>query len=267
MRRLLLLACLAAPKIADACSCATLGTIRIVPGPRDGAPLNTRILLEVPPIEDIQSKHVTPEDIQVTVRGPKGAIAIDVARWGDADLRWIQLTPKAALSAATRYSVHVSVAGKDSLLGQIVTGDAADRTPPTFAGVTKAEVVTDKPNPGRCTTGQAYVALTVGAAADDATPPQDLRYQVWLADDRGAVDYAKPPTATVAARGGELLLGHPSICSAASFVLPDRPSFKLGVKAIDLAGNASEPSLVDVSVPPPAKGRRADVDKPAGEDK
>ncbi|HKA87574.1 MAG TPA: hypothetical protein VKE22_07905 [Haliangiales bacterium] len=265
MRLLLVLALLGAPKIADACSCATFGTIRLLPGPRDGAPLNVRFLLEVPPIED-SLKPMAPEDILVTLRGPKGAVAAEVARWGAAELRWIQLTPKAPLAPATRYSVHVSVGGKDSLLGQVVTGDAADTTAPTFEGVTKAAVVVEGVSPGRCTTGEAYVVLTIGAAKDDATPPQALRYRVWLADDQGAIDYDRPPTAIVAARGGELHLGRPSICTAKSFVLPDRPTFKLGVKAVDLAGNASAPSVVEVSVPPPPKGRRADIDKTGRED-
>jgi hypothetical protein len=48
---------------------------------------------------------------------------------------------------------------------------------------------------------------------------------------------------------------------------PARPSqLQAGGQGVDLAGNASAPSLIDVSVPPPAKGRQADVDKPGGED-
>jgi hypothetical protein len=266
MRPLLLLAFLAAPKIADACSCATLGTIRMLPGPRDSAPTNTHILLEVPLTDFLAARSLKMEDLLVTLRGPKGAVPVEIARWGEADVRWIEIAPKAPLAAGTRYVVHISVGGKDSVLGQLVTADAVDQTAPAFEGVTKATVVVEKADPGRCTTGQAYVALSVGAVKDDATPPAALRFHVWRADDQGAVDYTQPPIATVAARGGELLLGHPSICSATTFVLPDRPRFKLAVKAVDLAGNASAPSLIDVSVPPPAKGRQADVDKPGGED-
>jgi hypothetical protein len=119
--------------------------------------------------------------------------------------------------------------------------------------------------PGLCTTGQPFVSIAVGEPKDDAAAPAALRYRVWVAGADGQIDYGAPPAAIAAARGGEILLGHSSICSASTFVVPDR-TFKLGIKAVDLAGNASEPVTIDVSAPP-AKGRRADVDKPAGEDK
>jgi hypothetical protein len=264
----LVLALLGVPKLADACSCAALGTVKVLPGTRDPAPTNTHLLLEVPLAGYLEEHNIKPDNLQVTLRGPKGTVPLDVRRWGDAGFRWVELVPKLNLAPNTRYTAQVSVDnGKDSYLGQVTTGDGPDQTSPAFEGVSKGVLVKQWPHPGGCATGRPFVVLTLGDVKDDTAPAAAIRFHVWLADDKGGIDYSRPPTATVAARGGEIWLGQPFLCTPETFVVPDRPSFKVGVKAVDLAGNMSEPSETVISVPPPPKGRRPDIGKAAAEEK
>jgi hypothetical protein len=84
---------------------------------------------------------------------------------------------------------------------------------------------------------------------------------VWLPDKSGKLDFTKPPalyyggSAFGRAALEELSLGHPSTCSAANFTFPaGAKSLKIGVAAIDLAGNQSTPSVVSLDLSFPGTG-------------
>jgi hypothetical protein len=242
-----------APARASACSCA-MPTVRVTPGPGDGpAPLNTRIRLEFPLSGWLGDHNLRPEDVAITVRAGKAVVEVERKIVGDGEIRVVELTPKKRLLPQTHYQVSMTVAGaKESSLGEFVTGTAEDTVAPTWKGIGRAELVHKPAVCCDCSTGDPYVLVTVGEAGGEPAA-RALRWAVWLGDPAGKIDYGAPPAALVTSTSGYLWLGHASICSPANLALPRARSMRLGIKAVDLAGNQSDASEVIVKGEEPPK--------------
>lgn len=130
----------------------------------------------------------------------------------------------------------------DRVVGVFTTGSLADTAPPTWPGVTKA--VTPKPpaksadegGPLECSAPTLRLEGEM-AATDDLTARTDIRYALWLGE---TLDYDQPPVTwtTVPDNWREAT----SFTLTYGLELPKERPLKLGVRAIDLAGNASPPS-------------------------
>ena len=214
---------------ASACSCAQ-PAIRVTPRPGDIAPRNTHVWVEVPP---------ELADAPLVLRGP-GAGSADLRRYGSADVKIIELTPRAPLAARARYEVLLGT----EIVGEIAIGDVVDDKPPTWDGLQTGDV-----SPGLvtgCGAGEPFIVLGLGKRNDDATPTAALRYGIWTGETGKALDYDKPPVTVVSAWGDRLSLGHESRCSPANLELP--ASLAIGVRVLDLAGNPGPPSEADITV-------------------
>ena len=99
------------------------------------------------------------------------------------------------------------------------------------------------------------ISLTPASDTGKAPP----YYAVWTAPADGAIDYGAAPAAYRYQSGGVLQLHNGYKCSGRSggidtFALAGRPGVRVGVVAIDEAGNRSAAREAVVQTEPPASG-------------
>jgi hypothetical protein len=185
------------------------------------------------------------------------------------DAATVTLLPVAPLAARTRYELvyaehDAKVAPR--VVGTFTTSAAVDTTAPKWSGIASHHVV-----------GQAIRAAGTGvvtleeecaergirfeaneSASDDQTPPGQLRYGVWVGDPTGAIDYSAPPIAYLEGRFEQQRPPKPPLFvllldagdEPKRFVFPQgRRTAKLGLRAVDMAGNTSAPSEMLVKLP------------------
>jgi hypothetical protein len=176
-----------------------------------------------------------------------------------------ELTPNAPLAPDTRYELWLEAPERARVLGTFVTGRITDTTSPVWSGVTSAgfsDQAADaaKAHPGRlqiheCDAGRE-LWFRFRAATDDVTPPNAVRYGIWIAAAGSSPDYQQPalayldpgylqadatglPSVTVSLGGG--------LCQDFDLGALDLVGRrKVGVRAVDVSGNASAPSEVTV---------------------
>jgi hypothetical protein len=227
------------------------------------------------------SQHL--EDISVTVRAggdrSEAPVAIERRVLGMQGERIIELSTAQPFEAGTRYEIVVSTRHRQPrwkpggrtvrpspgrYVSAFTTDASIDDSPPTWSGLTDAVVA------GRRTTrfiradgssvdmiddlrSAPWVVARARAATDRSTPVASLIYGIWVADGVGPIDYARPPLSHLRLHDGRILAGrdesHPerSLCDVAVFsaVDPNKPSpVRIGMRAIDWAGNVSAPSEV-----------------------
>jgi hypothetical protein len=195
------------------------------------APRNTHVWISLP---------LSLADVQATLKGP-GAGPVDLRRYGAGEERIIEMVPRAPLAGHARYEVLLG----SEVVGQFLTGDTMDQTPPTWDGLQSGQVA-----PGSdagCGSGEMIVVLGLGKRDDDATPAAYLRYAVWIGAPGKELDYGQPPRTVISAARDHLALGRESRCNPSNFDL--QGTFSVGVRVLDLAGNAGEPSEADITVP------------------
>lgn len=188
---------------------------------------------------------------------PRTSIELRERAWTSAGHERIELTAATELAPATVYELQSSTG---DILGVFTTGTKTDTTPPSWAGVSSGSLW--QPQRGRSIRvpqecGEELVVLEATAAAtDDQTPAADLRYALWAGDPKTALDYKSPPRTwlradheeqkrlTPASRGTPrfTLAFGTTETDLMDFELPKTRPLKVGVKAIDLAGNESPPS-------------------------
>jgi hypothetical protein len=202
---------------------------------------------------------------------PAGGIALATRAAVAGAYRDVELTPAGRLDAGTRYEVVMSGPASrlaDAIVGTFVTGDADDTTPPVWAGAKRVfpthllgasppgtiRIYAECEGPG--------LGIDAPPATDDGATADELRYEVWYSDARGKLDYAAAPAAVIAGAWDELPGGAPSVfrleiggAEEGISDMPPRAFFKrrararVGVRAVDLAGNASAPSEAEFAVP------------------
>ncbi len=239
-----------------ACECAR-PAVEVSVGGGSIAPTNAHVWVSWEKGVDVDAATIAVRPAQ---RGkPAAAVAADTRATTAGDTSWVELAPKQALTAKTRYEVVLaSAGGKVAVVAEFTTGAAADTTKPTWKGISKAVWVQEARVGGTCATGDAYAMLTVSGAADDVAAAADLRYAVWTAGADGKIDTSVAPQAWARTWGDAVLLGHPSECRAANFTFAfavGAKQLKLAVAVVDGAGNASEPVEVTVDLTKPLKQR------------
>jgi hypothetical protein len=180
--------------------------------------------------------------------------------------RIVELVPRQPLLPGRRYQIVVSRGARTAVAHTSVftTGASNDATPPMWKGVNAGRVV-DAPRifaytPGRpevrritssADRDHPWIAVEAPEASDDGTPSASLQYGAWIAGGTGVIDYSKPPLTYVSWREGHLLLGRDEaypeddLCDLPMVPFPrDAGRFRLGLRAVDWAGNRSTPSEI-----------------------
>jgi hypothetical protein len=257
------LACLvAAPRVASAWTCGTEPPGFVLPPPHVPAPRNVRPIVRLP-IGDEDApclgspcaNDVAALELRTAphpTRAPR-VIPVEVSERRAGDVATFVLTPFGPLEARRRYEIV-------AVVRSFATSDAFDRTAPTWGGPSSIRLVPFAP-PASPGAKRRTVVLTMGphalrtfaelwgpAASDAGMPPDLVTYAVRVADSRGVVDRASVPRGffigqtEIAPRGkyGILFwLGQVDSCFAHTFDFPKTGTLRIGVTAVDLAGNES----------------------------
>jgi hypothetical protein len=244
-----LTAILARAEDAAACSCARP---RVTHSPHDtDAPINSTVVVWVPSY--VAKGNVV--NLSLRKKTSDDTIAVDYKSMGAADMKVIEMTPRAKLDPNTEYEIVLTDKDASAPVGSFTTGTRKLKaaTPP-FLGVAKANYYKDKPICCICNTADPYADIELSDTIGDKRA-KEVRLAIWMAGADGKIDYKKPPV-TYEYGAQRLWLGHPSTCAPANFTFPKTKNLKFGLKLVDLAGNASAPSefVLDTTKPlkPPA---------------
>jgi hypothetical protein len=277
---LLLLSVLAARRPAQACC----GPARIIdadvtPGATDVAPLNTHVRVTFSAFEDHtvvwtrsfdeDSPRVPVDEIVLSLRlaapravGVGAPVEVRTIRVGSGWDRVIDLAPRASLLPGTTYEVVASHHQSSMVIHRFNTGDCADTKPPSLSGVTGTFAPKPPAKPTRkgvimlhdtSWSYEPYTWLEIGSATDDQAHGNSLRFAVWMPNDRGQFDLASAPITYVIGISMlpsryQVALGPRSICDNNLDVPPKGGTIRLVLRAVDLAGNMSEPVEVSTAV-------------------
>jgi hypothetical protein len=186
----------------------------------------------------------------------------------------IELAPSVPLVANTRYEVWMvgpSHAGPPRFVSTFKTSAARDRLAPAWSGRVALERYFDPARrPGTIDVSLPSARtlwLTTDLATDDNDPAAPVLFGLWLADASGVFAYDRPaaaylrqdPRARMLARPGSqptvsLRLGGGGgavDCDVSNFDIPaDTRSLRVGVRALDLAGNATTATELTVKLRP-----------------
>jgi hypothetical protein len=217
------------PGEASALTCAA-PTHHLWPWTDDPVPTNVAILVYHPTRKADDSAYAL---------RPQGGqpVAISTERLGASGVRRLALAPDRPLRAHTSYEVvrrDGAGSGREELVGRFRTGAGPDTTAPAWPGLTGPV----RREPPRRWDGPS-LAIPVGPATDDQTPPELIRYAVWrLQDGEGPRSLpARPPDALVVRSGDVVRVGGPWRCRPANLALPRQGWPRLLLRPVDLAGN------------------------------
>ena len=251
--------------------CGKPWDVLVAPPEKADAPLNTHVWLRTP-----TESPDGPVDFALRA-APGGVTArtdwvpVDRRISPSPELTDVELIPRTLLAPHARYEVVVTDptgARPARLVGTFVTGDAPDTRAPTWTGATAAHLEgfpssrTGQPMEIMMECGGRGIGFDAPSAQDDHAAPADLRYAVWMQDARGRIDYASPPIAFAQPAGLDtrsggkafhLELGGDYLAETfvptVAAVRARGPRVRFGLRAVDLAGNASPPSEVLAEVP------------------
>jgi hypothetical protein len=255
----------AAPVLAAAGIAATLPTtdahalscmppqVTMTPGPQAEAPLNVRVVVTVPLNAGLVSKLEQLPAVRFELRPreqPARGVAVRRVDLGAGLQRQVELVPLAQLSPSTTYEVIATQPERSDVpartIGVFRTGTDVDVAAPVWNGVTRATLAPQ--TKGKWGPSGPTATFHFGAAGDESTANEELRFGVWLPDAQGRFDYSKAPATYASAHGlGQFVLTGGQPCGWATFRFPI--TTRVGVRAVDLAGNlgsASEVRLVSV---------------------
>jgi len=214
---------------------------------------------------------------EIVLRHAPGALALEgaiaVARQDSrlADRVTVTFAPLAPLAANSRFElVYRDRNGKIAprILGTFATGALADTTAPRWIGVSEyfLDGVVPAPAPGSKVVTVAeecaeptVVFASAASATDDQSPEGAIRYGLWATPDPAAViEYSEPALAYLVGdrsvpsprTSAALRITLPIGSSKLPFALPQsKGRTKVGIRAVDLAGNRSAPSELVVRLP------------------
>jgi hypothetical protein len=176
---------------------------------------------------------------------PSARIALKAQSSRGASVERFELTPLAPLAPSTAYELRSS---RGEVVGIFTTSVLEDTRSPVWSGVTRGQLWREKKGVIPVACGVSLVHLEgASEAVDDQTTSDDIRYALWAGKPDAPLDYAAPPRTWTArardARAFELNYGS-SIPEDNDFELPEERPLRVGIKAYDLAANASDPSEV-----------------------
>jgi hypothetical protein len=234
-----------APGDAQALSCAP-PRVHIIPGGEVLAPLNTRVVITIPPNTGHFDKPSGVAKVTATLRQRGKSELVPVARidLGAGEQRQIQLEPVKPLRARTQYEVLLGRSDKPAeapiVASSFTTGAEMDRQAPIWNGVERATI--SPRTRGHWGMNGPNALFHYVTASDESTPTPMLRFGVWLPDSSGKLDYTGPPVTWEDGADGLMSLTGGGPCGWATFRFPIVT--RLGVRVADLAGNLGAPSEV-----------------------
>ena len=190
-------------------------------------------------------------DVNLSVRKKSGdTITVDYKKVGSASMTVIEMMPKAKLTANTEYEVVRLEGDVSGVIGNFTTGAKELTAAPVWKGIKTSQYLKDTAVCCVCNTSDPYAMIELAKPDGDDKAAKQLRIGIWMAGSDGKIDYKKPPV-TYEPFDQAFSLGHPSTCSPANFLFPKTKALRLGLKLVDVAGNASTASelVLDTTKP------------------
>jgi len=243
------------------------GAAVIVPGTLDVAPTNTHVWMYIPQSFvrgcDERTKQCADAvrfELRTAPAGrdPGTVVPSDVRRTetdhsGSDPFFVVEMIPKADLQPATRHeiwSVGIQAPRRQQFWGTLRTGKGRDTKPPTWSGATKVTPIVHKQS--------AHVATIVGSGGLNVFGPRAsdaegrVLYAAWKGTAATPIDFSRPPDGYAYETGlgvsnprsesALVVLGWPGGCTPPNFAVPEVQEVRIGLRAVDLAGNVSAPS-------------------------
>lgn len=231
---------------ADA-SCGRSPPIRVWPHRGVPVPMNAHVLITAPATwrGDATLLLVTaPRRGRATDR-----VAVKEEAWRTAEVERIELTPLAPLAPSTAYELRSS---RGEVLGAFTTSVMEDKRAPTWSGVTRGSLYRFRAGVIDVECGTSLLDVEgPSEAVDDQTTSEDIRYAVWAGKPGAPLDYTLPPLAWTARSPyrseGRFGLDYGSSEFGNDIDLPKERPLRIGIKAYDLANNATAPSEITVN--------------------
>jgi hypothetical protein len=194
-------------------------------------------------------------DLELRRLGSPEVVATEQRVIGTEQERMLEIWPVAPLAPNAFYVVArrgepadaTSPAGSPTLHEDFKTSDHTDTTPPTWSGASAARYLANGVTGDRssCNVPAPVIEIDAAEPKDDDTPAAAIVLGVWVAGPTGAIDYAAAPAVIAHLRAGHAYLGRRYYCGESNFPAK-KAAVRLGLRALDLAGNASAPSEVTV---------------------
>ena len=203
-------------------------------------------------------------------------VAADMTTLGMEQERIVEVVPREPLPRGRHFEVILTPPrGQPRRLGGFTVGVALDSTPPVWQGIASGRLAGQRPLPppgavgaivveSSAERGHPWLAAEAPAASDSSgpgsTPAAAIVYGIWVAPTTGeTIDYARPPLSYVFRRKGLILAGRDTaypendLCDLPLLSLPpEQSTWRVGIRAVDWAGNASAASEVTLNAGPPA---------------
>jgi len=189
---------------------------------------------------------------------PQRPIPADLRVHSNEKVAVVELIPRSLLPAGRRYDAEiVDEQGRFvRLAGTFKVKGLADREAPAWSGITGAwGIHPEQP----VTDGKRGIVIDMteykpGISVQATPPVGSALFAVWVGEVGKPIDFSQPPdlyeTHSALLSNGALVidLGGSDLCWASPFVVPARDAIRLGMAAVDLAGNRSAPSQTDVAL-------------------
>ena len=263
LARALLLLCVGVaglqPEPARACSCVGQREPgRLIPSPGATLPTNGRIVLtdggawpNGAPISvgnGIPAPHLRRV---ARVGGAPRKVTSTIAAFATWQWGYYLVVPSAPLAPGERYEL-VAIDprdGKEGVVASYTTAAGPDDAAPTWPGSSRAKAYFEPPPyGGECTYSSASLEIEGSVPTDTGGPSSDVFIALWTAARaEGPIDYSKPPAAVIPAEA-RISLDRPHKCSSTSKFFCFGCE-RIGMRALDVAGNASPPREIVVGRP------------------
>jgi hypothetical protein len=246
-------------------------TVRIFPRGDIGAPTNTRVRFTFDRQDELQVLDIDVGSRQVRANGVTSASTARLSlRRDDGSLvpatvhrlpatarPVFILVPVAPLAAHTRYTATVRTADKDYAIDAFRTGAGADTTPPVLDRVDDLRFTPGRPVKRYGDPRGSWATMTMAGASDDRGIVSVEIYE--LPAGATAAKAADLRSVLVPGADHSVWLGDQGVYDP-NFVFPAAGKaaprhLRLGVRLIDLAGNASPIRIVDIDLEPRRHGR------------
>jgi hypothetical protein len=231
---------------SEACSCAGVSTT-VVPSPTQPAPLNTHVWVFNGPPDGtyrLQSSEqpVVLKSVRFAAHGERGE-GYPREKLALVD----ELIPQHELAANTRYELVHEGSTEQRVISTFKTGQARDDAPPRWRGPTQLRLTETSYAPEGCSIGQPSATIGIEPVEGEASPAEQLLFAVYAQNPDAPDD---KPVTLHRLRGAKLWLFGGTLCDPRDFDFP-KPlvKTKLVLKALDLAGNASDEQRLDIVGP------------------
>lgn len=253
----------------------------VLPRTADKAPPNTRIRVFCTSWLSESGSGAPASPFRFYLRRKKGPIVeVNEQRLPRGGMSGIELRPKGPLNPNTPFEVVARTReGKTRVISSFMTGETPDESPPRGVPVIGGRPLIFNIRTDANNEAEVVARLTVGDVSDESTPAASLLYAVWTGAPGRPIDFGQPPPAYFASKvdaqyGGHFIvdMGNTDVCENGSSLTPPKiykykDSFmewkdrllsyesgrsalpwprgirlNIGIRAIDLAGNAGEPT-------------------------